>query len=318
MHFLYFFHDIRSMPHLDAVKFSRSLEIDIAIDLGGYTANSRTEIFAMSAAPIQASYIGFLGTMGTGYYDYLVADEVIIPKKNQQYYSEKIIYLPSFQANDSTQDLPDKVFTRKELGLPDKGFVFCCFNNTYKITPTTFNSWARILDQVKDSVMMLYIDNETAKANLVIEIEKRGISSERLIFAERMPKTDYLARYRAADLFLDTHPYNAGTTASDALRMGVPVLTYLGESFASRMCSSILSAINLPELICLNQDQYESTAIDFANNPDKIKKIKEKLSNNLLTSKLYDTKQFTKNIESAYIKVYERSQDGLDSEHVYI
>ena len=313
-----FFHDIRSMPHLDAVKFSRSLEIDIAIDLGGYTANSRTEIFAMSAAPIQASYIGFLGTMGTGYYDYLVADEVIIPEKNQQYYSEKIIYLPSFQANDSTQDLPEKVFTRKELGLPDKGFVFCCFNNTYKITPTTFDSWARILDQVKDSVMMLYIDNETAKANLVIEIEKRGISSERLIFAERMPKTDYLARYRTADLFLDTHPYNAGTTASDALRMGVPVLTYLGESFASRMCSSILSAINLPELICLNQDQYESTAIDFANNPDKIKKIKEKLSNNLLTSKLYDTKQFTKNIESAYIKVYERSQDGLDSEHVYI
>ena len=312
------FHDIRDMSHLDAVNFSRSLEIDIAIDLGGYTANSRTEIFAMSVAPIQASYIGFLGTMGTGYYDYIVADKTLIPEGNQKYYSEKIIHLPSFQVNDSTIEIPDKVFTRKELGLPDKGFVFCCFNNTYKIMPSTFDSWARILDQVEYSVMMLYVDNKIAKVNLAKEIEKRGVSAERLIFGERLPKSEYLSRYRAADLFLDTHPYNAGTTASDALRMGLPILTYTGDSFASRMCSSILSSIDLPELICLNQDQYELKAIDLANNPDKIKKINAKLSNNLLTSQLYDTKKFTKNIESAYIKIYERSQDGLDPEHIYI
>ena len=313
-----YFHDIRSMSHLDSVKHARYLEIDIAVDLGGYTANSRTEIFAMRVAPIQLSYIGFLGTMGSIHYDYLIADEVIIPKENQKYYLEKIIYLPCFQVNDSKQLQPDKVFSRKDLGLPNKGFVFCCFNNTFKITPETFDSWARILAEVDESVIMLYVDNKIAKNNLQKEIKKRNVDLDRIIFSEHMPKLDYLARYKSVDLFLDTHPYNAGTTASDALRMGLPVLTYLGKSFASRMCSSILSALCLPELICNNQKEYELKAIDLAKNPEKISKIKEKLSNNLISSQLFNTKQFTQNLEAAYLKIYDRKNQNLENIHVYV
>lgn len=313
-----YFHDIRSMSNLDAVKHSRHLEIDIAVDLGGYTANSRTQIFAMRAAPIQLTYVGFLGTMGSIHYDYLIADEIIIPEENQKYFIEKIIYLPCFQVNDSKQNLPDKVFTRKQLGLPDKNFVFCCFNNTFKITPETFDSWARILSEVDDSVIMLYVDNEIAKNNLQKEMKKRNINVNRIVFGEHIPKLDYLARYKVVDLFLDTHPYNAGTTASDALRMGLPVLTYLGKSFASRMCSSILNALDLPELICNNQNEYELKAIDFAKNPKQIKEIKENLAKNLISSHLFNAKHFTQSIEMAYSKIYDRKNRNLDNTNIYI
>ncbi|SVD58965.1 uncharacterized protein METZ01_LOCUS411819, partial [marine metagenome] len=237
------FHDVRTMSYKDVALLARSLEIDIAVDLGGFTQNSRTEIFAMSAAPIQISYIGYLGTMGANYYDYLMADQTIIPEENQKYYSEKIAYLPSYQVNDSTQSLPETIFTRKDLGLPEAGFVFCCFNNTYKITPTTFDGWGRILEQVDGSVLLIYVDNEQAKINLTKEIALRGIDPSRLVFGKRLPKHEYLARYRVADLFLDTHPYNAGTTSSDALRMGLPVLTCIGNSFASRMAASVINAV---------------------------------------------------------------------------
>jgi predicted O-linked N-acetylglucosamine transferase (SPINDLY family) len=312
------FHDVRTMSHKDAAILARSLEIDIAVDLGGYTQNARTEIFAMSAAPIQISYIGFLGTMGAHYYDYLVADQTIIPEKNQKYYSEKIAYLPSFQVNDSKQSPPETIFTRKDLGLPETGFVFCCFNNTYKFTPTTFDGWGRILEQVKGSVLIIYTANKSAQINLAKEIALRGIDSSRLIFGEHLPKAEYLARYRVADLFLDTLPYNAGTTASDALRMGLPVLTCMGNSFASRVAASLLNAINLPELITTTQEQYESLAIELATHPEQLKIIKDKLANNLSTAPLYDTPLFTRHLESAYLTMYDRYQQGLEPDHIYV
>ena len=227
-----YFHDVHPLPYKDIAILARSFEIDIAIDLGGYTADSRTEVFALSVAPIQISYIGYLGTMGATYYDYLIADQVLIPENKQKYYSEKIVYLPSYQVNDSKEPLPEIVFTRKDLGLPETGFVFCCFNNSYKFTPTTFDSWCRILKEVDGSVLLIFADNDKAKINLTKEIVQRGIQPNRIIFGKRLSKPEYLARYLVADLFLDTLPYNAGATASDALRMGLPVLTCVGKSFA--------------------------------------------------------------------------------------
>jgi len=312
------FHDVRTMSHKDVAMLARSLEIDIAVDLGGFTQNSRTEIFAMSAAPIQISYIGYLGTMAADYMDYLIADRTLIPEKNQKYYSEKIAYLPSYQVNDSKQSPPTTIFTRQDFGLPETGFVFCCFNNNFKITPTTFDSWGRILEQVDGSVLLIYTDNESAKTNLTKEIVLRGIDPNRLIFGERLPKPEYLARYRVADLFLDTHPYNAGTTASDAFRMGLPVITCIGHSFASRVAASLLNAVNLPELITTTQEQYESLAIELATKPEKLKIIKDKLAKNLPTAPLYDTPLFTRHLESAYLTMYDRYQQGLEPGHIYV
>jgi len=312
------FHEVGSMSHKDIAILARSLEIDIAVDLGGFTQAAGTGIFAMSAAPIQASYIGYLGTMGANYYDYLVADQTLIPEQNQKYYSEKIVYLPSYQVNDSKASLPEITFTREDLELPETGFVFCCFNNTYKFTPTIFDSWGRILKSVEESVLLIYADNESAQINLTKEITARGIDSNRLIFGKRLSKSKYLARYQVVDLFLDTRPYNAGTTASDALRMGLPVLTLKGNSFASRMGASVISALNLPELITTTEEEYESLAIELATHPEKLKIIKDKLVSNLSTAPLYDTKLFTKNLESAYTMIYERHHQGLEPDHIYV
>jgi len=312
------FYDVRVMSYKDIAMLGRSLELDIAIDLGGFTQNARTGIFAMSVAPIQLSYIGYLGTMGAKYYDYLIADRVIIPEENQQYYSEKIVYLPSFQANDSKQSDSVTSFKRQDLGLPKEGFVFCCLNNTYKITPTTFDSWAQILANVENSVLLIFASNKSAQINLTKELVHRGIVSSRLIFGKHLLRPGYLGRYKTADLFLDTQPYNAVTTSSDALRMGLPVLTCLGESFASRIGSSILNAINLPELITTTQEEYEALAIDLATNPKKLKVIKDKLAKNLPSAPLYDTLLFTKHLESAYKAMYGRYHEGLEPEHIYV
>jgi protein O-GlcNAc transferase len=313
-----FFHDVRTLSTKDIVLLSRSVELDIAIDLGGFTKHAKTEIFAMSAAPIQISYIGYLGSMGANYYDYLIADKFIIPKGHQKYYSEKIIYLPSFQANDSKQSQSIKSFSRKELGLPLNGFVFCCFNNTYKINPLVFDSWTRILNQVKDSVLMIFTSNEYAQINLSKEIARRSIDARRIIFAEHLSRPEYLGRFLNMDLFLDTYPYNAGTTSSDALRMGLPVLTSLGNSFASRMGASILNAVNLPELIASSSKEYESLAIELANNPKKMKTIREKLANNITTSPLYDTSLFTQNLEAAFKVIYDRHHQEQGPDHIYV
>jgi predicted O-linked N-acetylglucosamine transferase (SPINDLY family) len=312
------FHNVEVMSHKDIALLARSLEIDIAVDLTGLTAKSRTDIFAMSAAPIQLSYIGFLGTMAADYYDYLIADPVMIPRESQKHYAEKIVYLPSFQVNDSKDLPPEITLSREDVGLPETGFVFCCFNNTYKFTPTVFDSWAKILDAVEGSVLIVYANNELSKTNLTQEIVQRGVAADRLIFGGHLKRPEYLARYRVADLFLDTHPYNAGTTASDALKMGLPLLTMQGKSFNSREAASILTSINLPELITNTPEEYEALAIELATNPDKLNAIKDKLKSNLSTAPLFDTKRFTKNIESAYTQMYERSQKGLEPEHIYV
>jgi protein O-GlcNAc transferase len=311
------FHEVRTMPHKDLAMLVRSLEIDIAVDLGGHTKNARTGIFAMSAAPIQVSYIGYIGTMGADYYDYLVTDQIMIPEEKQHYYAEKIVYLPSFQVNDSKQSPPSTSLTRQDVGLPETGFVFCCFNNTFKITPTTFDSWGRILKKAKGSVLLIYADNESAQINLTKEITLRGIDPSRLIFGKRLSKPEYLARFRVADLFLDTHPYNAGTTASEALRMGLPVLTYMGNSFASRHAASVITALNLPELITTTEEEYESLAIKLATDPEKLKNIKDTLVGNLPIAPLYDTPMFTRHLESAYSMMYDRYQQGLGPDHIY-
>lgn len=311
------FIDVGDKSDRDIAALAREMEIDIAIDLGGLTFHNRPGVFAYRAAPIQISYIGYLGTMGAPYYDYLIADSTIIPSSEKVSYVEKILYLPSYQANDSSRQISERMFTREELGLPAKGFIYCCFNNNYKITSSIFDSWARILLAVEGSVLFLYADNEEAKKNLTHEAEMRGISPNRIIFAGRLARDEYLARYRVADLFLDTSPYNAGTTASDALWAGLPVLTFLGRSFSARMCGSLLNAIGLPELVASSQQDYENLAVSIGKNPAKILELKSKLDENRLTTKLFNTKLFTQNIELAYVKAYERYQSGLTPDHIY-
>jgi predicted O-linked N-acetylglucosamine transferase (SPINDLY family) len=313
------FVDVRFKSDREIAVLARTMEIDIAVDLKGYTQDCRTGIFAEGSAPIQVNYLGYPGTMAVDYIDYLIADRTLIPEDKQPYYSEKIVYLPnSYQVNVSKRTVTETALTRQELGLPDTGFIFCCFNNNYKITPTTFAGWMRILTAVDGSVLWLFESNSSAVKNLRKEAVKLGINEERLIFAEYIPIADHLNRIQMADLFMDTLPYNAHTTTSDALRMGLPVLTLIGESFASRVAASLLNAVNLPELITTTQEQYESLAIDLALHPEKLKALKEKLANNLPTAPLYNTPLFTQHLESAYLTMYDRYQKGLAPEHIYV
>ena len=247
-----------------------------------------------------------------------------IPSKKCDYtvlftFSEKIVYIPnSYQVNASKRSVSETSLLRHEFGLPSTGFVFCCFNNNYKITPSTFTSWMRILKAVDDSVLWLFENNKNTTKNLKEEAMKFGINAHRFVFATHMPVEEHLNRIQLADLFIDTLPYNAHTTTSDALRMGLPVLTCMGDSFASRVAASLLHAINLPELITTTQEQYESLAIELATNPEKLKTIKDKLVNNLSTAPLYDTPLFTRHLESAYLTMYDRYQQGLDPDHIYV
>jgi predicted O-linked N-acetylglucosamine transferase (SPINDLY family) len=287
----------------EIAQYARSLNLDIAVDLGGFTVNNRPGVFAFRAAPVQIGYIGYLGTMGTSYYDYIIADRTLIPPEDRTWYAEKILYLNSYQANDSQRKISGKRFTRAELNLPPSGFVFCCFNNNYKFIPATFESWMRILQSVPGSVLYLYAEQEAAQLNLRKEACLLGVEPERLIFGSSLPREEYLARYKSVDLFLDTLPYNAGTTASDALWAGLPVLTCSGQSLASRMAASLLNAIELPELITNTYSQYEALAIRLATDTSFYQKIKEKLQRNIPTTALFDSESFCKDIEKAYMEV---------------
>ena len=315
-----YFHDVFSMSHREVALLARSLELDIAIDLGGFTQDTRTGIFAMQAAPIQVNYLGYSSTMGANYMDYIIADPTLIPKNKQQYYSEKIAYLPdSFMVNDTKNKKSTKKFTREEAGLPNKGFVFCCFNNYYKITPLIFASWMKILSEVDGSILWLSDGNKTGISNLKKAAKKHGIDKNRLIFAPRLDlREDHLSRIKLADLFLDTLPYNAHATTSDALQVGLPVLTRIGESFASRVAASLINSVNMPELITSTSDQYEALAIKLATDSSKFKVIKDKLKNNLPLSPLYDTPLYAKQIEDAYLSMYGRYQKGLEPDHIYV
>ena len=313
------FIDVSGKSDVEIAQLSRNLNVDIAVDLKGYTQDSRPKIFSYRAAPIQISWLGYPGTMGADYIDYIVADKTLIPLDSHSFYAEKVVYLPdSYQVNDRKRVVSERQFTRQELGLPEEGFVFSCLNNNYKILPVTFDAWMRILLAVDGSVLWLFEDNHLAAENLKKEAIKRGVSPGRLIFAERMQLPEHLARQSQADLFLDTYPYNAHTTASDALWVGLPILTLIGQSFASRVAASLLNAIKLPELIATTQFEYESMAIELATNPQKLAAIKQKLFNNRLTTALFDTPLFAKNIETAYTKIYERYQADLGLENILV
>ena len=315
-----YFYEFENKTDQEIAQLVRDLDIDIAIDLGGHTEHARTGIFANRVAPIQVNYLGYPGTMGASYIDYIIADTTLIPEATQSFYTEKVVYLPdTYMPNNSTRHISTRQFTRSELGLPEGEFIFCCFNNYFKINPDVFDSWARILDKVPGSLLWFRDGNSLAKSNLIEEAIKRGISEDRLVFARRIDEqSEYLASYALADLFLDTFPYNAHTTASDALWAGLPVLTLIGQSFAARVAASLLNAIDLPELITHSQAEYESLAIELATHPEKLAQIKQKLEMNRLTKPLFDTPRYTKHIEAAYTLMYERYHSGLPPDHFYI
>ncbi len=313
------FYDVRDMSDEAIANLSRELGIDIAIDLKGYTTDARPDIFALKCAPIQVNYLGYPGTMGVSYYDYVIADKIVIPPQNQSDYTEKVVYLPcSYQVNDSKRKISSKTFSREDQGLPASEFVFCCFNNNYKILPATFDLWMQILKEVDGSVFWLLEDNATVVNNLRKEAAARGVDSSRLVFAKRVPLDEHLARHHLADLFLDTLPYNAHTTASDALWAGLPVLTQAGKSFASRVAASLVTYIGMPEMIVNSDAEYVETAILLARNPAQLKKLKTKLAKNKKTSSLFNGQQFARYIESAYSAMHARRVAGLLPEMIEI
>jgi len=313
------FIDVTQLSDSKIAALSREYAIDIAIDLKGYTRYSRPQIFAARAAPIQINYLGYPGTMGTQHLDYLIADHKIIPPDARDSYTEKIVYLPnSYQINDSNRQKSNRTFSREEVNLPAKGFVFCCFNNNWKILPDVFECWMRILKSVEHSVLWLYQENPIAAKNLRREARLKDIDPKRIIFAETCRHAEHLARYALADLFLDTFPYNAHTTGSDALWSGVPILTIQGRSFPSRVGSSLLESMGLSELITYTLEEYESAAIELALDSQKFNFFKTKVIENRSTTLLFNARLTVKNIESAYQTVYNRYQAGEAPDHVFV
>jgi protein O-GlcNAc transferase len=305
------FHDVRAASDMDTARILRNLEIDIAVDLKGYTEEARPRILAHRVAPVQAHYLGFPGSLGADYIDYLIADAVTIPGEHRPYYAEKIVTLPgSYQCNDEEREIAEKTPSRGECGLPDKGFVFCCFNNSYKIMPETFAIWMRLLQKIDASVLWLLDDNEAAVRNLRKEAQANGVSPSRLIFAPRVSLAEHLARHRLADLFLDTLPYGAHTTASDALWAGLPVLTQVGTAFAGRVAASLNNAVGLPEMTVNSAQEYEDLALRLATTPQTLVAVKEKLAANRGQAPLFDTSRFTRNLETAYTLIWRRAMAG--------
>ena len=289
----------------------RELEIDIAVDLKGLTKGARPGIFALRPAPIQVNYLGYPGTMGVDYIDYLVADRVIIPEAEQPRYAENIVYLPdTYQCNDARRVMTERTPSRRDVGLPEQGFVFCSFNGSYKITPQIFDIWMRLLQKTQGSVLWLRESNDASVRNLRREAERRGVAGERLVFAPSWPLADHLARHRLADLFLDTLPCGAHTGASDALWAALPVLTCLGDSFAGRVAASLLNAIGLQDMVVHTLGDYEARALELAHDPVALAEIRERLARNRTTHALFDTARFTRNLETAYEQMVERDRSG--------
>ncbi len=303
------FIDVSTKSDFEVAQLLSHLKVDIVIDLGGFTQNSRPRILAHRPAPIQVNYLGYPGTMGANFIDYIIADMHVIPEDHQSYYTENIVYLPdTYQVNDSKRSIAKNTPTHAEVKLPEKGFVFCCFNNNYKISPNVFDIWMRLLSKVEGSVLWLLECNPAASRNLRFEAEQRGIAPERLVFASRINLEDHLARHRLADLFLDTLPYNAHTTASDALWAGLPVITCMGNAFAGRVAGSLLNAIGLPELITHTLQEYENLALKLATTPEMLSELRLKLALNRKTHPLFDTNRFCCHIESAYFTMWEQYQ----------
>jgi predicted O-linked N-acetylglucosamine transferase (SPINDLY family) len=309
------FLDVRGKSDADVARLMRALEIDIAVDLKGYTSEARPTVFSFRPAPVQVNYLGFPGTMGAPFMDYLIADPIVVPEAHKPFYSEQIVWLPdTYQANDRAREIGDAPADRSRLGLPSSGFVFCSFNNSYKIQPPVFDVWMRLLKNVGDSVLWLLDDNAAATNNLKREASVRGVDPQRLVFAPRCPLPEHLARHRLADLFLDTLPYNAHTTASDALWMGLPVVTCKGATFAGRVAASVLHAAGLPELVTDSLEGYEELALRLARDPTMLTTIKRRLEVERMTMKLFDVERFTRHLETAYAGMHARRQRGLPPE----
>jgi len=313
------FYEVRAKSDDEILVLAHKIGLHIAVDLKGHTRGSRLSIFAKRLAPIQVSYLGYPGTLGSKCIDYLVADKTLIPDQYRKYYSEKIIYMPySYQVNDNKRKADRRSFSREDCGLPEGKFIYCCFNNNFKITPNQFKAWMTILKSVEDSVLWLLEDSVEARKNLQKMAESYGIESKRLIFAGRMHLSNHLSRHRCADLFLDTLPYNAHTTASDALSQGLPVLTLAGKSFPARVAASLLKAVNLEDLVTESQDQYITLAIELANNPVRYQNIKNRLQEIIKTAPLFNTELFTRDLESAYQEIFKRYLDSAELEDINI
>ncbi|MEK9968020.1 MAG: tetratricopeptide repeat protein [Ferrovibrio sp.] len=305
------FHDVHGRSDADICDLARRLRIDIAVDLTGYTRNERPGIFARRAAPVQVNWLGFPGTMGTPVMDYILADRTIIPPEHFRHYSEAVVHLPqTYQATDNRRPIAGRVFTRADCGLPEHGFVFCSFNNNYKITPDIFDVWMRLLQLVPGSVLWLLESSTGISGMLRREAQQRGVAPERLVFAPRMPSSEHLARHRMADLFLDTFHYNAHTTASDALWAGLPVLTRIGNTFASRVAASLLRAAGLPELVTDSIEAYEALALALARDPARLQAIRTRIAEQRDTCALFDTPRFARGIEAAYRAMWQRHTGG--------
>jgi protein O-GlcNAc transferase len=303
--------DVRGMSDAHAASLIKQSEVDILVNLNGFFGQARTGIFSRRPAPIQISYLGFPGTMGADYIDYIIADQCVIPPEHEEFYVEKVVYLPdSYQVNDTKRCIAETQPARAAAMLPEDGFVFCCFNNNYKILPEVFDVWMRLLNKVDRSVLWLVEDNAAVSRNLRAEAVRRGVSPDRLIFAPRVNLSEHLARHRLADLFIDTLPYNAHTTASDALWAGLPVLTCIGSTFPGRVAASLIQAIGVPELITRSLEEYEALALRLAREPKLLSSLKAKLVKNRDLYPLFNSKRFCRHIEAAYIKMWEHHQRG--------
>ncbi len=303
--------DIASLTDRAAADAIAAREIDILVSLNGYFGAARCNVFAQRPAPLQVNYLGFPGTLGAPYMDYILADRRVIPETEHTEYTEEIVYLPdSYQATDNRRSTGSQTPTRRDCGLPEIGFVFCCFNNCYKFTPDVFDVWMRILKHTEGSVLWLLKNNDAMAENLRREAEKQGVAADRLIFAPFVAAEEHLARQKLADLFLDSLPYNAHTTASDALWVGLPILTCQGTAFPGRVAASLLDAIGLPELIARDLREYEHMAIKFARNPATLGAVRDKLAANRKATALFDTERFCRHIEAAYFGMWERHERG--------
>jgi predicted O-linked N-acetylglucosamine transferase (SPINDLY family) len=313
------FVDLRRDSFTEAARRIYEDRIDILVDLTGYTRSSRMQIAALRPAPIQVNFLGYPGTLGADFMDYLITDRFITPPEQAPFFAEKFVYLPDcYQANDRRRTIPDRTPPRAECGLPTHAVVFCCFNNTYKITPAVFDVWMRVLSSLPGSVLWLLEANRSATNNLRHAAQRRGVAPERLVFAPRVAHEDHLARLRLADLFLDTLPVNAHATCSDALWAGLPVLTCAGESFVSRVAGSLLTAIGLPELITYSLEAYEARALQLAHHPQELAALRERLAQNRLSAPLFDTPRFTRHLEAAYRLMWERHLIGAPPGHIEV
>jgi len=310
------FVDVSDRSDLEVARLVRELEIDILVDLTGHTRGGRMGIFARRPAPVQVNF-NCPGTSGADYIDYIVTDRIVVPPEHHPYYAEKVVYLPdTFQANDSQRRIAERTPSRSEAGLPENGFVFCSFNGSYKFRSPVFDIWMRLLLKFEGSLLWLRSARSTVVDNLRREAKARGVNPERLIFAPYVKQTeDHLARQRVADLFLDTVPYNAQTTASDALWAGLPVLTCLGGALPARVAASVLTAVGLPELVTRSLEEYEALATSLVQEPERLRGIRDRLSNNRFTHPLFDTARFTRHLESAYEQMWQRHGQGEAPRH---